>query len=208
MSWSQRYPQINNADIQNRLSRIITVGTVAEADYEKARIKVTVGEWTTSWLPWVTSRAGNDVSWWALEIGEQVLVVSPSGDMAQGIVIGGIYQQQQQQVGADKLENVHRVKYQDGTVIEYDRENHLLKADVKGDVELLVEKNLTAKVTENVDITVQGQMTATVSKGAVLKADTILLESASDMTLKAGGAMTLEATGNMKLNAAHISAQE
>ncbi|MCJ8271675.1 MAG: phage baseplate assembly protein V, partial [Psychrosphaera sp.] len=197
MSWSQRYPQINSADIQNRLSRIITVGTVAETDYEKARVKVTVGEWTTGWLPWLTSRASNDVSWWALEVGEQVLVVSPSGDMAQGIVIGGIYQQQQQQlvsdVAADQRQNIHRVKYQDGTVIEYDREKHVLKADVKGDVELLVEKNLTGTVGEDVELTVKGNMTATVSKGAILKADTISLESASDMTLKAGGAMTLEA---------------
>jgi phage baseplate assembly protein V len=204
MSWSQRYPQLNAADLQNRLSRLISVGTVAETDYEKARVKVTVGEWTTTWLPWVTSRASNDINWWALEVGEQVLVVSPSGDMAQGVVIGGIYQQTQQElvsdIPPDKRQSIHRVQYQDGTVIEYDRDKHILKADVKGDVELLVEKNVKADVKGDVDITVKGQMVATVTKSATLKADTISLESAGDMTLKAGG--------NMKLNAAHISAQE
>lgn len=220
MSWSQRYPQINNADLQHRLSRIIAVGTVVETDYDTARVKVTVGEWTTTWLPWVTSSACNNINWAALEIGEQVLVLSPSGDMAQGIVIGSIYQQQQQalvsDIAKDSRQNIHRIKYQDGTVIEYDRETHILKADVKGDIELLVDKNVTATVKGDVDITVKGKLTATVTKGAVVKADTILLESAGDMTLKAGGAvaveaggdMALKAGGKMKLNAAHISAQE
>ena len=205
MSWSQRYPQLNTADLQHRLSQLVALGTVVETDYEKARVKVTIGEWTSTWLPWITSRASNDISWWALEIGEQVLVISPSGDMAQGVVIGSIYQQQEEQqlisdIAVEQRQSIHRVKYQDGTTIEYDREKHLLKADVKGDVELLVEKNVTATVTGDVAMTVQGQLTATVTKSAIIKADTITLESAGDMTLKAGG--------NMKLNAAHISAQE
>ena len=205
MSWSQRYPQLNTADLQHRLSQLVALGTVVETDYEKARVKVTIGEWTSTWLPWITSRASNDISWWALEIGEQVMVISPSGDMAQGVVIGSIYQQQEEQqlisdIAVEQRQSIHRVKYQDGTTIEYDREKHLLKADVKGDVELLVEKNVTATVTGDVAMTVQGQLTATVTKSAIIKADTITLESVGDMTLKAGG--------NMKLNAAHISAQE
>jgi phage baseplate assembly protein V len=204
MSWSQRYPQIDAADLQNRLSRVITVGTVSEVDYQKARVKVTMGEWTTTWLPWVTTRASNDIGWWALELDEQVLVISPSGDMAQGIVIGSIFQQQQQDVVSDieveKRNSIHRIQYLDGTIIEYDRDKHRLKADVKGDVELLVEKNLKATVTENVEIIVEGEMTATVSQAATIKAETITLEATGDMTLKAGG--------NMTLNAAHISAQE
>lgn len=220
MNWSQRIPQINASDLQHRLSRIIAIGTVVEADYEKARVKVTIGEWTTGWLPWLTRRASNDINWCALEVGEQVLVISPSGDMAQGVVIGSIYQQQQQDLVSDippeKRQSIQRIKYQDGTTIEYDRDKHLLKADVKGDVELLVEKNITAKVTKDVDITVAGKLTAkvsgnvditvdgtlnaTVAKAATIKAKGITLESTGDMTLKAAG--------TMKLNAAHISAQE
>ena len=204
MSWSQRYPQINNADVQQRLAKLINIGTVAEADYENARVKVTIGEWTTTWLPWITTRASNDLSWWALEVGEQVMVLSPSGDIAQGVVLGSIFQQSQQSevnaIQGTPSQNIHRIKYQDGTVIEYDRENHLLKADVKGDVHLLVESNLTAEVTGNADVNVEGNLTAAVSQDATISADNITLDAAGDMTLRAGG--------NMKLNAAHISAQE
>ena len=204
MSWSQRYPQLNAADIHHRLSRMIAFGTIAEVDYEKARVKVTIGEWTTTWLPWATHRAGNDIDWWALEVGEQVIVLSPSGDMAQGIVLGSVYQGEQQQlvsdIAADKRQHIHRIQYQDGTTIEYDRENHRLKADVKGDVEILVSQNLRAEVSGDVEIAVQGALTADVTKAANIKADTITLESIGDMTLKAGG--------TMKLNAGHISAQE
>lgn len=204
MSWSQRYPQLNAADLHHRFSRLITVGTIAEADYETARVKVTVGEWITTWLPWITARASNDVDWWSMEVGEQVLVLSPCGDMAQAVVIGSVYQGQQQNVVEDidpeQRQNIHRIQYQDGTIIEYDRLNHKLKADVKGDVELIVAQNLRAEVTGDVDIVVQGKLTADIAKDASIKAKTLVLETTGDMTLKAGG--------TMKLDAEHIAAQE
>ena len=196
MSWSQRYPTINNADLQQRVARLVNLGTVLETDYEHARVKVTVGQWTTTWLPWLTASSGNNVNWQALEIGEQVLVLSPGGDMAQGVVLGSLYQANQQQlisdIAKDERAHTNRWQFADGTIIEYDRNNHKLKADVKGDVELITE----------------GQLTATISKNAIIKAQNITLEAEQNIHVKAGGDMALEASGNMKLNAAHISAQE
>ena len=81
------------SEMNRRLANLIRLGTVIEADYQKARVKIQIGPITTQWLPWITSNASHSKNWNAPEIGEQVLVLSPSGEMSQGTVIRGIYQQ-------------------------------------------------------------------------------------------------------------------
>jgi len=228
MNEFQPFSELASADLQNRLAKMILIGTVAQVDYDKARVKVKVGDWLTTWLPWLTNRASNDVNWQALEIDEQVMVFSPCGDTAQGVVLGSVYQQTQHQLVSDiaveDRQNIHRIKYQDGTVIEYDRAKHKLKADVNGDVEMNVNgfddseakgnlqvtvkenadvnvgKNMTAIVTENVVITAGKSASVTASDNIEIKAKAIVLDASADITIKAGG--------TLKLNGANISAQE
>ncbi len=110
-------------EMERRMSNIVRPGTVLEADYEKARIKVQCGGNQTAWIPWMTSRAGEDRSWHAPEVGEQVIVLSPSGDLAAGFVLpGGVYKNDYP-ANADSAD-VSRTTYKDGAVHEYDRENH------------------------------------------------------------------------------------
>lgn len=219
MSWSQRYPQLNSADLHHRLSRIIAFGKVAETDYDKARVKVTIGEWTTTWLPWVTARASNNVNWHAPEVDEQVLVLSPSGDMAQGVVIGAVYQgeQQQQLMNDIEVENrphVHRTKYQDGTVIEYDRQNNILKADVRGDVQLLVERNLDATVQGNATALVEGDLSGTINGEVQLQAgksvtatvsENVNLTVSGNLNAQVDGNLDAQVGGNCNIGAANIT---
>ena len=86
------------------------------------------------WMPWVATRAGYDGEWWAPEKGEQVVVVSPSGDLAQGIIVGSIFRgsginfdtslETITQVPDDIQRHIHKRLYQDGTSISYDRQSH------------------------------------------------------------------------------------
>lgn len=212
MSWSQRYPQINAAELPHRLAQLITLGKVVAVDYDAARVRVEMGEWTTTWLPWLTQRASNDKTWWSPEINEQVLVLAPCGDLAQGIVLAGVFQQHQTDFMADippaKRDAITRVTFQDGTQLEYNRDTHVLTADVQGDVQLQVTQHLTANVEGNAQLTVQGHLQANVTQNAVLTAENIQLSANSNIAVNAGGALSLNAGGTMKLNAAHISAQE
>jgi phage baseplate assembly protein V len=117
-------------DIERRLSNMIRPGTVLEADYEKARIKVALGKNKTGWLPWVAGRAGGDRSWHAPEVGEQVLVVAPSGELASAFIMpGGVYRKDDAEAPATSPE-ISRTTYKDGAVVEYDRENHAHKIEV------------------------------------------------------------------------------
>lgn len=110
-------------ELERRLSNTIRPGTVLEADYAKARIRVTMGDNTSAWLPWLTSRAGEDRTWHAPEVGEQVIVMAPGGELSAGYVMpGGIYKTDYP-ANADKPE-ISRTTYKDGAILEYDRENH------------------------------------------------------------------------------------
>lgn len=81
MSWSQ-------GDQDRRLHGLIRVGTVQEVDPETAKARVTFGADTKSaWIPWA-GRAGVIDEWSPPAVGEQVTIIAPGGDTAQGIIIG------------------------------------------------------------------------------------------------------------------------
>ena len=78
-------------ELQRRLANVVRVGTVEEADFSTARVKVRMGGILTGWLPMSGIRAGGVRVWSPLTVGEQVTVFSPSGDLAQGMVMPGTY---------------------------------------------------------------------------------------------------------------------
>ena len=78
-------------EAERRMSNVALKGRVVELDAVRARVRVQAGAITTGWLPFVTARAGHDRTWHAPEPGEQVLVLSPCGDLNQGVVVGSIY---------------------------------------------------------------------------------------------------------------------
>lgn len=81
------------SELQRKLANIVRIGLVKEIDYEKAKVRVQIGEFLTDFLPWITGRAGKDASWSPPDIDEQVVVFSPFGELSLGVVLAGIYQQ-------------------------------------------------------------------------------------------------------------------
>lgn len=107
------------AELERRLANIVRIGTVEEADYPNARVRVAIGEILTAWLPWLTRRAGGDRDWWAPEAGEQVVVLSPAGDLAQGVVLPSLYADAAPAPATSP--DIRREIHGDGLVIEHDR---------------------------------------------------------------------------------------
>lgn len=107
-------------ELERRLANVMVKGTVVAADYAAGRVRVKSGDLTSDWLPWATLRAGQDRTWSAPDIGEQVIVVSPSGEPAAGVVLPALFSTAAP-APADKA-TVTRTVYGDGTVVEHDRE--------------------------------------------------------------------------------------
>ncbi len=120
------------AELERRMANIVLTGTIIEADYSIARVRVKAGEIETGWLPWITQRASKDSDWWAPEVGEQVLLLCPNGSPELGVVQPAIYQTAHP--APESNENVRKAVFEDGTAISYDRTAHLLTINVAGGV--------------------------------------------------------------------------
>ncbi len=116
------------AELNRKLANIIRIGLIKEVDYEKARVRVKVGEFITDWLPWITARAGEDRSWFAPNIDEQVVIFSPLGELSLGVILAGIWQQKYPAPESKKEGDCFL--FEDGTKISYDKKNHHLEVSV------------------------------------------------------------------------------
>ena len=172
----RKQPNADIADLESRIEGVAAVGKVAEVDYTTARVRVDSGPIRTSWLPWLTEKAQGDRTWHAPEVGEQVVILAPGGDLSNGVVLGAIHRAAQPPP-ADRP-TVDRTVYADGAVIEYDRENALLHAKIPGDAKLDAGGSVDALVGEDVTVDAGG------------KAD---VKTGSSVSVEAGGNVTIDA---------------
>lgn len=122
------------AELQRKVANIIRIGVVKEVDYEKAKVRVKIGEFLTDYLPWITSKAGKDRDWSPPDIDEQVLVLSPLGELSLGIVLPGIYQEKYP--APESKKEMNSIKFQDGTKFTYDKGKHHLEIEVADKITL------------------------------------------------------------------------
>ena len=123
------------AELLRLIHNLIKLGTVADIDLSAARCRVAIGDLLTAWLPWLTARAGESNTWDPPSIGEQVVILSPGGDLACGIVLAGLYQTSRP-APSDKASEWRR-EFPDGSWVAYDAATH----------ELAVSSIATVKIT-------------------------------------------------------------
>lgn len=79
------------AETDRRMTNAIRYGRITAVDAATARARVTFGgETESAWLPFTAGRAGAARVWTPPTVGEQVVVVSPAGDTAQGVIMGSL----------------------------------------------------------------------------------------------------------------------
>ncbi len=116
-------------DIERRLAAVVRDGTVMAVDHARRMVRVRSGEIETTWLPWTAGRAGAGKRRWdPPEVGEQVVMISPGGDLRLARVLPGAYSDAHDAPSSDGNKDV--TEYGDGTVLEYDRATHTLRADL------------------------------------------------------------------------------
>lgn len=167
---------MNIADLNRLLENLIRFGTIAEVQHKPPRVKVRTGGNLTTWLPWMAWRAGADQEWDPPTVDEQVLLLSPSGQMANGVVFTGLFSDAIPANG--DRPGLHRRTYRDGAVIEYDSVAHHLSAVLpesgttsltskggihivgpithEGDYTQTGNQHVTGKVTVSIDVVAAG----------------------------------------------------
>ncbi len=144
-------------ELARKLASLIRIGTVHKVRHSPYAVRVKSGTLITAWLPVLSGRAGKNCQWNPLEVGEQVVVLCPDGNPAQGWVLGGCYSQAFPAPSANPDKTVHH--FSDGGRFEYDRKAHHL--DINLPAGATVNLNAVGGITFTGDLLVNGNITAT-----------------------------------------------
>lgn len=174
--------------LSRMLENLIRFGVIAAVQMEPPRVQVKTGALTTAWLPWLALRAGTDREWDPPTVDEQVILFSPSGQLANGIVITGLPSDHIPANG--NRAGLHRRTYADGTVIEYDSVAHHLNATLAdGGTTNLVSTggiNIVGPITHQGDYTQTGNQNVT---GTVTVTTDVIAAGISLVEHEHGGVM-------------------
>lgn len=181
--------EYENTDAGRNTHNVLRHGVVEEADYEKRMIKVRVGHpddptgsMLSGWIPFQTGRAleSSSSTWDAPEVGEAVALLCMSGELSDAVMLPGASYGEGGKPpveGEEMRPTLHRRKFGDNTVIEYDRENGRLKAvwengtvleynreeetmtfDVVGDIKIHASGKIEILADETIDVIADGNM--------------------------------------------------
>ena len=159
------------------LLNIIKYGTVTEIKADTAQVKVAFkesGDVVSYYMPVLQSFAGKNNAYIMPSVDDTVVcLISPRGEA--GVVVGSIYTGINKPLISD--ENKYNITFEDESSIEYDKKESLLKADIKGSAEIIIDKSITITITEdkelgakNIKITAESEINIE-CKTANIKAD-------------------------------------
>ncbi len=98
----------------------------------------------TTWLNWLTCRAGRSRVWWAPSVGEQVLILAIGGELDTAFVLPGIFSDDHPAPSASS--DAFHVTFPDGAVIEYEPENRALTVSGIKTADVTASESITAIV--------------------------------------------------------------
>lgn len=151
----------NVAELLRLIHNLIRIGTIAEVDHgnpdldplRPPRVRVTLGDIKTGWLPWLAAHAGTTRTWCPPTVDEQVIVFSPGGDLNAGVVLAGLFRERHP--APSNNEDLFKAVMPDGAVIEYHHTDHHLSAEIPGNADIRAVKGLVI----HADTTIHGRLT-------------------------------------------------
>ena len=131
-------------EIARAIRNLIRTGIVTDIDLDEGLCRVQTGGIQTTWLNWLTCRAGRSRVWWAPSVGEQVLLLAIGGELDTAFVLPGIFSDDNPAPSASP--DAFHVAFPDGAVIEYEPENGALTVSGIKTAEVTASDSITATV--------------------------------------------------------------
>ncbi len=124
------------------MNNIVRTGRVEAVTTSPPRCRVRTGELLTDWLPWLALAAGggNQARHWRTPaINEECLLLAPGGDLAQAMVLPGLFCEDMPQNAS--TENVERHNFNAADYWEHDRSASTLVFDIASSIQLKVDSS-------------------------------------------------------------------
>lgn len=106
------------AEHDRMIAAMLMPCVVVGVDLAAAMVRVSAGEWTSAWVRWHSLAAGKARHWRAPSIGEQGVLLNPSGQAGMGTFIPGLYGNAGAQ--PDNRDHVEGWRFDDGGSLVYD----------------------------------------------------------------------------------------
>lgn len=145
-----------NAEMNRRLENLIRLGRIKTVTPSKPFHTVTVdlGDIVTDELRVLNLRAGKDSTHDLPSIKEECVVFSPAGELALGIVVVGLNNENFPTPSQDP--DIKLRLFEDGAVISYDTKNHSLQAILPAGATAIL--TASGGLTVNADTTINGKL--------------------------------------------------
>ena len=118
-------------ELERRLANTVRLGRVIEVDAGRGLVRLQVNELETDWLPW-TTQAGEINVFVPPSVGQQMMLVSPSGEPGQGWAVpagfSNRFAQPHDQAGEMKVAHGAVVNFSDGQLLRVEAQRAEVKA--------------------------------------------------------------------------------
>lgn len=131
-------------ELARAIRNLIRSGVVTEVDTVQGLCRVQSGGIQTTWLNWLTTRAGRSRTWWAPSVGEQVLLLAIGGELDTAFVLPGIFSDDNPAPSASA--DAWHAAFPDGAVIEYEPETGALTVSGIKTADVTASESITATV--------------------------------------------------------------
>ncbi len=159
--------------LPQQVNNLLRDGVVTEVDHQRQLCRISSGETHTDFIPWLVSAAGGTIVWAPPSIGEQVKLLCTDGDLANAVVLRGLYSSQYPAPSTDP--DIVLSQFSDGAVVSYNAATHALAAVLPAGGTVTVQADggvtITGPVTIVGDTEITGQVT--VNGKAVVSEDVV-----------------------------------
>lgn len=179
---------------------MLRFGNITEVDPAKgyARVTFTDDGIVSDWLQFLVLGAIKDNFSHTFNINEQVACLMDENS-EEGVILGAIFNDKTPPNNAG--DGIFRVKFDDDSVIEYNRNSHEYKLDIKGKINITADSEININaVNANVIATVEAKIQAPVIKLIGAVAVTGAMTVSGTITAPGGGPISgnLEVQGDVK----------
>lgn len=204
---------------------MLRYGLISDIDPAKglARVNFNDDQIVSDWLPILVPKAMEDSFSFFPDINEHVACLMDEHS-ENGVILGSMYNTETAPNGGNK--DKFRMRFKDGSVIEYDRSGHKLFADIKGQVEVKAQGAVKVDGQSTVDVIAVGNVKVETAAAATLKATAVTIDApattvtgtltvaglltAGGLAIAGGAAATmsgsLTVTGDIKTTAGDVEA--
>lgn len=145
----------------NRLiANLLKQGNIAQADAARGLVRVQHGDLLTDWLPYFVPFAGGVSVHRVPSVGENCLVLAPSGEIANGLVLCGLASNQHPQPSTSPDETV--IRFPDNAQFSYNHNSGSLKISGTKTIQIEAAESIefdTPKATFTGEVIVQNLFT-------------------------------------------------